>query len=65
MKVVYEFVVADRADSQLLAQSPLDQLSLPYFRCFGLDPANLAALFFNYRATLLRHLFTTILRVAS
>ena len=41
MKVVYEFVVADRADSQLLAQSPVDQLSLPYFRCFGLDPANL------------------------
>lgn len=46
MKVVYEFVVADRADSQLLAQSPVDQLSLPYFRCFGLDPANLAALYF-------------------
>jgi hypothetical protein len=46
LKVVYEFVVADRADSQLLAQSPLDQLSLPYFRCFGLDPANLAALYF-------------------
>ena len=46
MKVVYEFVVADRADSQLLAQSPVDQLSLPYFRCFGLDPVNLAALYF-------------------
>ncbi|WP_455209434.1 hypothetical protein [Kaarinaea lacus] len=46
MKVVYEFVVADRADSQLLAQSQVDQLSLPYFRCFGLDPANLAALYF-------------------
>ena len=46
MKVVYEFVVADRADSHILAQSPVDQLSLPYFRCFGLDPANLAALYF-------------------
>jgi len=46
LKVVYEFVVADRADSQLLAQSSVDQLSLPYFRCFGLDPANLAALYF-------------------
>ncbi len=46
MKVLYEFVVADRADSDLLAQSPVDQLSLPYFRCFGLDPVNLAALYF-------------------
>lgn len=46
MKVVYEFVVADRADSQLLAQSQIDQLSLPYFRCFGLDPVNLASLYF-------------------
>lgn len=46
MNVVYEFVVADRADSQLLIQSQIDQLSLPYFRCFGLDPVNLAALYF-------------------
>jgi len=46
LRVVYEFVVADRADSQLLVQSPIDQLSLPYFRCFGLDPVNLAALYF-------------------
>ena len=46
MRVVYEFVVADRADSQLLVQSPIDQLSLPYFRCFGLDPVNLASLYF-------------------
>lgn len=46
MRVVYEFIVADRADSQLLVQSPIDQLSLPYFRCFGLDPVNLASLYF-------------------
>ena len=46
MKVVYEFVVADRADSHLLVKSQLDKLSLPYFRCFGLDPANLATLYF-------------------
>jgi hypothetical protein len=46
LRVVYEFVVADRADSQLLVQSPIDQLSLPYFRCFGLDPVNLASLYF-------------------
>lgn len=46
MNVVYEFVVADRADSQLLAKAPVDQLALPYFRCFGLDPASLAALYF-------------------
>jgi len=46
LRVVYEFVVADRADSQMLVQSPIDQLSLPYFRCFGLDPVNLASLYF-------------------
>jgi hypothetical protein len=46
LKVVYEFVVADRADTQLLAQSQVDRLSLPYFRCFGLDPVNLATLYF-------------------
>jgi hypothetical protein len=46
LNVVYEFVVADRADSQLLARAPVDQLPYPYFRCFALDPANLATLYF-------------------
>lgn len=46
MNVVYEFVVADRSDSQLLAKAPVDQLPFPYFRCFALDPANLATLYF-------------------
>jgi hypothetical protein len=46
LNVVYEFVVADRSDSQLLAKAPVDQLPFPYFRCFPLDPANLATLYF-------------------
>ena len=46
MKVVYEFIVADRAESRLLAESSVDDLAYPYFRCFGLDPANLASLYF-------------------
>jgi hypothetical protein len=47
LNVVYEFVVADRSDSQLLAKAPVDQLPFPYFRCFALDPANLATLYFS------------------
>lgn len=46
MKITYEFIVASRDDSQLLAQSSVEQLSFPYFRCFGLDPLNLAHLYF-------------------
>ena len=46
MKVVYEFVVADREKSKLLAESSIEELSVPYFRCFGLDPVNLASLYF-------------------
>jgi len=46
VKVVYEFVVADREKSKLLAESSIDELSVPYFRCFGLDPVNLASLYF-------------------
>ena len=46
VKVVYEFVVADRSESKLLVESSVDELSYPYFRCFGLDPANLASLYF-------------------
>ena len=46
LKVVYEFIVADRAESRLLTESSIDDLSYPYFRCFGLDPANLASLYF-------------------
>lgn len=46
MKVVYEFVVAEREKSKLLVESAVEELSVPYFRCFGLDPVNLAALYF-------------------
>lgn len=46
MKVVYEFVVADRENSKLLTESAIEELSFPYFRCFGLDPVNLASLYF-------------------
>ena len=46
MKVMYEFVVADREKSKLLAESSIEDLSVPYFRCFGLDPVNLASLYF-------------------
>lgn len=46
MKVVYEFVVAEREKSKLLAESAVEDLSVPYFRCFGLDPVNLASLYF-------------------
>ena len=46
MKVVYEFVVADREKSKILAESSIEDLSVPYFRCFGLDPVNLASLYF-------------------
>lgn len=46
MKVLYEFVVADRDKSKLLAESSIEELSVPYFRCFGLDPVNLATLYF-------------------
>ena len=46
MKVVYEFIVADRENSKLLAESSIDELAIPYFRCFGLDPVNLASLYF-------------------
>lgn len=46
MKVVYEFVVADRENSKLLAESSIEELAIPYFRCFGLDPVNLASLYF-------------------
>jgi len=46
MKVVYEFVVADREKSKLLAESSIEELSVPYFRCSGLDPVNLASLYF-------------------
>lgn len=46
MRITYEFIVADRADSQLLAQACIDNLSFPYFRCFGLDPVNIATLYF-------------------
>lgn len=46
MKVVYEFVVAEREKSKLLAESSIEELSVPYFRCFGLDPVNLASLYF-------------------
>lgn len=46
MKVVYEFVVAEREKSKLLAESSVEELSVPYFRCFGLDPVNLASLYF-------------------
>lgn len=46
MKVVYEFVVAEREKSKLLAESAVEELSVPYFRCFGLDPVNLASLYF-------------------
>ena len=46
MRVVYEFIVADRDKSKLLTESSIDELSLPFFRCFGLDPVNLASLYF-------------------
>lgn len=46
MNVVYEFVVAEREKSKLLAESSVEDLSVPYFRCFGLDPVNLASLYF-------------------
>lgn len=46
MRITYEFIVADRADSRLLAQDCIDNLSFPYFRCFGLDPVNIATLYF-------------------
>lgn len=46
MKVVYEFVVADRDKSKLLAETSVEELSVPYFRCSGLDPVNLASLYF-------------------
>ena len=46
MRITYEFIVADPADSQLLAQAPIDELPFPYFRCFGLDPVNIASLYF-------------------
>jgi len=46
VKVVYEFIVADREKSKLLAESSIEELSVPYFRCFGMDPVNLASLYF-------------------
>jgi hypothetical protein len=46
VKVVYEFIVADREKSKQLAESSIEELSIPYFRCFGLDPVNLASLYF-------------------